>query len=102
MIEPTKISEESDNELLISWSDNTDSLYNARSLRIQCPCAGCIDEWTGEKRLDESKIPEEITFTKISLVGRYALNFVFSDGHDTGIYSFDLLRKLNKAVGGGQ
>jgi len=94
MIEPTKISEESDSELLVSWSDNTDSLYKARALRIQCPCAGCIDEWTGEKRLDESKVPENVTFNNISLVGRYALNFVFSDGHDTGIYSFDLLRKL--------
>jgi len=94
MIEPVKISEESESELLISWSDDSDSIYNARSLRLLCPCAGCIDEWTGEKRLDESKISENITFENISVVGRYALNFEFSDGHDTGIFSFDLLRKI--------
>ncbi len=94
MIEPVKISEESDSELLISWSDNTDSVYEARSLRLQCPSAGCIDEWTGEKRLNESSVPEKVTFANISIVGRYALNFEFSDGHDTGIFSFDLLRKI--------
>ena len=94
MIEPVKISEESDTELLISWSDNTDSIYNARSLRLLCPCAGCIDEWTGEKRLDETKVAADITFKNISVVGRYALNFEFSDGHDSGIFSFDLLRKI--------
>lgn len=97
MIEPVKIAEESDTELLISWSDNTESTYNSRALRLLCPCAGCIDEWTGEKRLDESKVADSVTFTNISVVGRYALNFVFSDGHDSGIFSFDLLRKIAKS-----
>ena len=95
MIEPTQIIEESDAEVSITWSDGTKTLYTAAQLRRGCPCATCVNEWTGEKMLDPAKIPDDITFTTISIVGRYALNFNFSDGHDTGIYSYAYLRKLN-------
>ncbi len=43
--------------------------------------------------LDDAKITEDLTFTNIGIVGRYALNFNFSDGHDTGIFSFVYLRE---------
>ena len=94
MIEPTQIVEESDSEISIEWSDDTETSYNAAQLRRVCPCAGCRDEWTGEKTLDDAKIPDDLTFSSISIVGRYALNFHFSDNHETGIYSFEYLRKL--------
>lgn len=93
-VEPTKIIEESDSELTIEWSDGDPTTFTAAQLRRACPCAGCIDEWTGEKRLDEASVPDDLSFKHTSIVGRYALNFHFSDGHDTGIFSFDLLRKL--------
>jgi len=92
--EPTRIIEESDSELTIEWSDGQSTRYTAVQLRRACPCAGCIDEWTGEKRLDDGSVPDSLTFKHTSIVGRYALNFHFSDGHNTGIFSFDLLRKL--------
>ena len=92
--EPTQIIEEGDSAVTVVWDDGLESTFNARDLRIACPCASCIDEWTGAKRLDESRVPEAITFSGISIVGRYALNFRFSDGHDTGIFSFALLRKI--------
>jgi len=95
VIEPIQIIEESDNEVSIKWSDGVETKYNAVQLRRVCPCAGCINEWTGEKRLDETKIAEDLSFRHISIVGRYALNFHFSDGHDTGIFSFAFLRKLS-------
>lgn len=94
MLEPAKIIEESDSEFSIEWSDGTASSYDASMLRKNCPCAGCINEWTGEKMLKDESVPEEISFSKISIVGRYALNFHFSDGHETGIYSFRLLNDL--------
>ena len=94
MIEPRRIIEESDSELSISWSDEAETKYNAADLRRACPCAGCINEWTGEKILKADSVADGLYFTSISIVGRYALNFHFSDGHDTGIYSFDFLRKL--------
>ncbi len=95
MIEPRQIIEESDSELSINWSDEAETKYNAADLRRACPCAGCVNEWTGEKMLKTETVADDLSFSSISIVGRYALNFHFSDGHDTGIYSFDYLRKLS-------
>lgn len=94
MIEPTQIIEESDREISIAWSDDSETRYCAVQLRRACPCAGCVNEWTGEKMLKSEQIADDLSFSSISIVGRYALNFHFSDGHDTGIFSFDYLRKL--------
>ena len=95
MIEPIQIIEESDRAVSIKWSDDTETLYSAAGLRRSCPCAACINEWTGEKILDDDKIADDLTFSSVSIVGRYALNFHFSDGHDTGIFSFNYLQKLS-------
>jgi DUF971 family protein len=94
-VEPVQIIEESDAEVSIKWSDDVETRYNAAQLRRACPCAGCINEWTGEKVLRDDEIPDDLTFRNISIVGRYALNFHFSDGHDTGIFSFAFLRQLS-------
>lgn len=94
MIEPRQIIEESDASVTVKWSDDSERLYTAPQLRRACPCAGCINEWTGEKILREDKVADDVSFKHISIVGRYALNFHFSDGHDTGIFSFDFLYKL--------
>ncbi len=96
MIEPRQIVEESDSEISIAWSDETESKYKAPQLRKACPCAGCLNEWTGEKILNAELIKDDLSFSSISIVGRYALNFHFSDGHDTGIYSFQYLKELTK------
>ena len=95
MIEPTQIIEESDSELSIRWSDEAETSYNAAQLRRACPCAGCVNEWTGEKTLKDETVAADLSFSHITIVGRYALNFHFSDGHDSGIYSFQYLRKLS-------
>ncbi len=96
MIEPLQIIEESDSAVSIVWSDGVETLYEAAILRRACPCAGCVNEWTGEKQLDDAQIADDISFKNISIVGRYALSFHFSDGHDTGIFSFAFLRKLSE------
>lgn len=96
MIEPTKVIEESDREVTIEWSDGSERRYDAVQLRRECPCAACINEWTGEKILDRDNIPTDLSFRQIAIVGRYALNFQFSDGHDTGIFSFKYLHELGE------
>jgi DUF971 family protein len=53
MVEPVQIIEESDRELTITWSDDTTTPFDAADLRRACPCAGCVDEWTGKKQLDD-------------------------------------------------
>lgn len=95
MIEPTEIIEETDSEISIRWSNNTESKYNASQLRRACPCAGCVNEWTGEKTLKDEAVADDLSFSRVTVVGRYALNFHFSDGHETGIFSFEYLRKLS-------
>ena len=94
MIEPTQIIEASEREISINWSDDAETQYNAADLRRNCPCASCVNEWSGEKILDTAKIPDDLTIDSTSVVGRYALNFRWSDGHETGIYSFRYLREL--------
>lgn len=102
-IDPTEIIHESDRALTIKWSDDRTSNYTAAALRRSCPCATCVNEWTGEKILKDESVEDELTFNAPQLVGRYALTFRFSDGHDTGIYSFEYLRDLSEppAVAGG-
>jgi DUF971 family protein len=95
MIEPLEIIEEGDAAISIVWSDAKETRYEAAALRRACPCAGCVNEWTGEKTLKADSVPDDLMFKYIGIVGRYALNFNFSDDHDTGIYTFKYLRELN-------
>jgi ATP-binding protein involved in chromosome partitioning len=78
----------------IIWSDGHLSRYSVRNLRLECHCAHCVDEWTRAKLLKDETVPQDIKPVKIETVGRYAFKFDWSDGHSTGIYPFDALRKL--------
>ena len=94
-IEPREIKQEGDSCLRITWADNFVSTYSAPELRRACPCAQCVNEWTGQRTLKPENISDELSIVDVSIVGRYALNFRWSDGHETGIYSFRYLRELN-------
>jgi DUF971 family protein len=78
----------------IQWDDGHESEYPVRYLRLNCRCAACINEMTGEKMLNPDSIPEEVKCLDVQLVGNYALHFRFSDGHETGIYPFKTLREI--------
>jgi DUF971 family protein len=93
-IEPREISQESDSLLRITWADGQVCDYQGASLRRACPCAQCVNEWTGERMLKPEAIADEVEINDLTIVGRYALNFRWSDGHETGIYSFQYLRDL--------
>jgi DUF971 family protein len=94
MIEPLKIIDERGEGVRIVWSDETENLYPSAFLRRHCACAGCVNEWTGERMLKPESVSDEVKIENIAIVGRYALSFRFSDGHDTGIFSFKYLREL--------
>lgn len=85
--------DETATRLRIRWKDGEVSLFAPRPLRLRCPCAGCVDEQTGERILVPDMVPADVYPTAIHWVGRYALQFVWSDGHDTGIYPFEYLRR---------
>ena len=82
-------------QFTLGWSDGSFNLFNPRELRLKCPCAACVDEWSGEALLDADSIPQDVKLTTIYTVGRYALGIGFSDGHRGGIFTFDLLKKLD-------
>jgi len=80
--------------LRISWADGHVSEFPPRHLRLECRCAGCVDEMTGKPILDPDRIPEDVHPLSIDYVGRYALRFDWSDGHSTGIYPYRFLRDI--------
>ena len=85
-----------DHELLFLWNNGERSLWAFKALRFHFPCAGCIDEHTGARMIRPEAIPDTVQILDWKWVGNYAIQFRWSDGHQTGIYSFDYLRKLNK------
>jgi len=93
-IEPSEISQESNSLLRITWADGRVCDYQSANLRRACPCAQCVNEWTGQRTLQPESISDEVEINDLSIVGRYALNFRWSDNHETGIYSFQYLRDL--------
>lgn len=93
-IEPREIKQQGEAGLRITFADDQVCNFDAAQLRRACPCAQCVNEWTGQRVLKPESIPADLEISDLSLVGRYALNFRWSDGHDTGIYSFRYLRDL--------
>lgn len=81
-------------ELEITWSAEDVVVFGAYDLRCECACAVCVDERTGMRILDLATVPRDIGIGSMELVGNYAIQFRFSDGHDTGIYSWDRLDTL--------
>jgi DUF971 family protein len=95
-VQPTNI-QQIGNELAFQWNDNTESYLNLEVLRRACPCAAC----GGEPDVLGDIIRPAVTYTgesfqldRFNVVGGYALQFRWADGHSTGIYSFDYLRRL--------
>jgi len=78
----------------VTWNDNHVSSYPSWYLRENCPCASCVEEFTGKRIISSGSIPSTLERVDVSAVGKYALNFTWSDGHTTGIYTFDYLRQL--------
>ncbi|HEY0407188.1 MAG TPA: DUF971 domain-containing protein [Pyrinomonadaceae bacterium] len=93
-VEPREIMQEGEGGLKIAWADERVCHFNAPDLRRACPCAQCVNEWTGQRMLKPEAISDQLSIDNIAVVGRYALNFRWSDGHETGIYSFRYLREL--------
>tara|TARA_B100000686_G_C15871420_1_gene516606 strand:+ start:207 stop:524 length:318 start_codon:yes stop_codon:yes gene_type:complete len=91
---PKSIRQLDETTLGISWSDGHESNYSVKNLRESCPCAHCIDEWSGKKLIAPGTITEAIRPRNLKAVGLYAIQFDWSDGHDTGLYTHELLRQL--------
>lgn len=80
--------------IAISWQDGHESLFSHYDLRLACACAECVGEWPNRKQLDIRSIPRDVQALDHMTVGSYALQFLWSDFHATGIYPYRMLREL--------
>ena len=107
-IRPTKLELTGDSRLQIEWSDGVVREYTFRELRDACPCATCREKRIGGQPSEQQQGPllpvlsaaeaQPLRVLGMEPVGHYAYSIRFSDGHDTGIYEFGLLRELGRAV----
>ena len=89
-MEPKSVNRLSDG-LEIIWENEVSCVYPYKYLRLQCACANCVEELTGRKLINVSEIPDDIIIVEYLTVGKYALQFLWSDGHETGIYPYNSL-----------
>jgi DUF971 family protein len=90
----------------ITWADGHASHYDFHYLREECPCATCNDERGKKEALAAAAAPGSSAFPALpmfkpkpraaaaNVVGNYAVQISFTDGHSTGIYSYDHLRSI--------
>ncbi len=88
-------------ELAIQWNDGTESYFRLEFLRRACPCAAC----GGEPDVLGNVVRPEVSYTDKSfmlagfgIIGGYALQPRWGDGHNTGLYAFQYLRRLAEAT----
>ncbi len=100
-LKPEKILVDIDSkQVQINWTDRHASVYDFTYLRRACPCAECRPWAKGVA--DAFEIPESVrnaigdlkSVGDVSMIGGYAISFVWADGHRYGIYNFEYLREL--------
>ncbi len=84
-------------ELTLTWNDGATTAVAARRLRQYCPCAECVEEWSGKRTFEIETIPAEMKVIEVQGVGNYALSFTFGDLHRTGIFQWEYLKDLSTA-----
>ncbi|MCI0454246.1 MAG: DUF971 domain-containing protein [Candidatus Dadabacteria bacterium] len=105
-MKPKEVLEFSDSALMIIWEDEHESIYLYEELRQLCPCATCNELRQSGERGKKGKTPFkriipletplknlQIKPDRIDPVGLYAIRFKWNDGHETGIYPFEFLRR---------
>ncbi len=85
--------------LSILWEDAHRDDLDVRDVRLACRCALCVEEMSGRKLLDPKTIRSDVSPQKIVSIGNYAIQFDWSDGHNSGLYSFKDLRALGASAG---
>ncbi len=88
--------------LQIAWDDGHISRYPLEFLRRECPCASCSEARRAPVKaanplrvLQAHEIVQNnVSIRQAEVIGRYAVQFHWNDGHAEGIYTFDFLREL--------
>jgi DUF971 family protein len=93
---PTNIRAHQAEQILeLAWGHGKASKLPYRYLRAECPCASCRNEWTGERVLDPASIRDDLKLEAMEPVGNYAVRLAWNDGHSSGLYTWDALKRLS-------
>jgi DUF971 family protein len=99
-MQPKQVKIENKEYLKIKWDADSESRINLKYLRDECPCANCKGETVLLKTYKPPKPqqtnPEMYKIKSIETVGGYAIQIGWKDGHKTGIYSWEYLKKLDQ------
>jgi DUF971 family protein len=92
---PTSIrAHQAEQFLELTWDDGTVDRLAYGYLRAECPCASCRDEWTGQRTLDPRSIRSDLKLEGMENIGSYAVRLAWNDGHSSGLYSWETLKRL--------
>ena len=85
-------------ELAIKWDDGAESFITLEKLREWCPCAGCKGEMDVmgkvHKGPDIPMTPQSFELVGMSTIGGYAIKPTWADGHSTGMFAWDYLKRV--------
>ncbi|MGB0993295.1 MAG: DUF971 domain-containing protein [Akkermansiaceae bacterium] len=85
-------------EMALAWDDGKENYIPLETLRRSCPCALCQGEPDALGRVIKPKVnytPRSFELIRMTLIGGYALQLTWADGHSSGIYPFSLLRSID-------
>ncbi len=87
------------NQLALKWDDEREQFIALNELRRACPCAPCAGEIDVLGQMHKGPSPQlnnaSFQVDRLQLIGGYAVQVFWKDGHNTGLYSFDLLRQMH-------
>ncbi|MBF0454351.1 MAG: DUF971 domain-containing protein [Magnetococcales bacterium] len=90
---PTEIRQITQEKLLrISWDTSEVFDYSMEYLRVMCPCADCKGHTPDQAKLIDGQ--QNVTIRSLVPTGHYAIKIIFSDGHDSGLFSWETLYDL--------
>ena len=94
---PTEVHlRQAERRLDITWDDGHTSQFALRYLRGYCPCASCQGHFSGTVTFIDA--PADLV--DVQPVGSYAMRFVWRDGHQSGLYAFEYLRRIEQVPPG--
>jgi DUF971 family protein len=102
-VQPVELKLAAADKLQITWSDGQVRQYPVRELRDNCPCATCEEKRSAEAPpgllpILSAQELAPLRITSMKPTGNYAYGIEFSDGHDTGIFTLELLRSLGTCL----
>lgn len=90
----TKIQSSENNVIALTFDTGESFTVPSLELRLECPCATCVDEITGKRTLKKEVLRPDVKPKNVEPVGRYGIKITWSDGHSTGMYHFDRLYEI--------